>query len=209
MQRPASAATLSRGEMAAPRSAGSPRPLWHFLGQQRQAGAVRIPALLRPEDDGVVTIYTSAGALVRTFAQPDVHEPAEARHLLGTSGVRTSLPRELDALCLRLDGLIDEQEAAARDGDRDRFVELSLLFHRAFVEVSGNRLLLEFADRLQGRQGLMLRVSLAEVDAHDGDVVDEHRRLVESSRRRDLDALGALLRAHMGGEPSAPRLGLA
>ena len=85
---------------------------------------------------------------------------------------------------------------------------MSLLFHRAFVEVGGNRLLLEFADCLQGRQGLMLRMSLAEVVAHDGDVVDEHRRMVESLRRRDLDAFGALLQAHMGGDSSAPRLGL-
>ncbi len=165
-------------------------------------------ALLLLEEDGFVTIYPKRGALVRTFTQQDAEELAGARHLLESGGVRTAPLQALQELCVRLDGLVDAQETALRDGDRDRFVEGSLLFHRAFVEVGGNRLLLELADRLQGRQGLMLRLSLAAVDAHDRDVVDEHRTMTAALRQGDLDGFSALLQAHMGAAPG-PRSGSA
>lgn len=105
--------------------------------------------------------------------------------------------------------MADAQESAARAGDREAFVEASLLFHRAFVEVGGNGLLLELADRLQGRQGLMLRLSLAALPAQDDAVVGEHRQMVEALRRRDLDALLVpAARAHGGRLGTPGRAGL-
>jgi DNA-binding GntR family transcriptional regulator len=159
-------------------------------------------ALLRLEEDGFVTIYPKRGALVRTFTRQDAEEIASARHLLESGGVQAASPRTLEALCTRLDALVDTQYAAVRDGDRESFVAQSLQFHRALVEVGGNRLLLEFADRLQGRQGLLLRLSLAAVHAHDDDVVDEHRQLVAALRRRDFEAFSTLLRTHMSDSPA-------
>jgi DNA-binding GntR family transcriptional regulator len=165
-------------------------------------------ALLRLEEEGWVTIYPKRGALVRAFTAQDGQELAGARHLLETGGVRAASPASLAGMCTRLDALIDAQEAAVREQDRDGFVELCMSFHRAFVEVGGNGLLLDFADRLQNRQAVMLHVSLANIDAHAQEIVDDHRALIDVARRGDLDTFAAALHAHMSHEPT-PRYGLA
>jgi DNA-binding GntR family transcriptional regulator len=165
-------------------------------------------ALLRLEEEGWVTIYPKRGALVRAFTAQDGQELAGARHLLETGGVRTASAEVLAGMCTRLEALIDAQEAAVREQDRDQFVELCMSFHRAFVEVGGNGLLLEFADRLRNRQAVMLHLSLASIDAHARELVDEHRALLDAARHADLDRFADLLRHHMSDSPT-PRFGLA
>jgi DNA-binding GntR family transcriptional regulator len=165
-------------------------------------------ALLRLEEEGWITIYPKRGALVRAFTAQDGQELAGARHLLETGGVRTASPAALEAMCSRLEAVIDAQDAAVRESDRDGFVDLCVSFHRAFVEVGGNGLLLDFADRLQNRQAMMLHLSLATIDAHAPQLVDEHRALIEAARSGDFDRFADLLHAHMSDEPT-PRFGLA
>jgi DNA-binding GntR family transcriptional regulator len=171
-------------------------------------GCSRTPvraALLRLEEEGWLTIYPKRGALVRTFTEQDAREITGARHLLESGGVRAASRAALDALCDRLDALIDAQEAAAREQDRDAFVELSMHFHRAFVEAGGNTLLLEFADRLRGRQAVLLHLSLAAVHAAGDDIIAEHRALVDACRRGDVDRFATLLDEHMHGVRAARR----
>lgn len=171
-------------------------------------GCSRTPvraALLRLEEEGWVTIYPKRGALVRTFTEQDAREVSGARHLLESGGVRAAGPRAVAALCDRLDALIDAQAAAVREHDRDGFVELSMQFHRAFVEAAGNRLLLEFADRLKGQQAALLHLSLAAVHEADDDIVEEHRALVDACRRGDFVRFTALLDTHMHGDRAARR----
>jgi DNA-binding GntR family transcriptional regulator len=171
-------------------------------------GCSRTPvrsALQRLEEEGWVTIYPQRGALVRTFTEQDAREVTGARHLLESGGVRAADPRARAALCDRLDALVDAQAAAVRERNRDGFVELSMQFHSAFVEAAGNRLLLEFADRLKGRQAVLLHLSLAAVHEADDDIVDEHRALVAACRRGDLDRFAALLDDHMNGDRAARR----
>lgn len=165
-------------------------------------------ALVRLAEEGWVTIYPKRGALVRAFTAQDGQELAGARHLLETGGVRTASPAALAEMCTRLEALIDDQETALRTRDRDGFVELCTAFHRVFVEVGGNGLLLDFADRLRTRQAMMLHLSLASIDAHAPQLVDEHRALVDAARRGDVDRFADLLHAHMSDDPS-PRFGLA
>jgi DNA-binding GntR family transcriptional regulator len=172
-------------------------------------GVSRTPvraALLLLEEEGWVTIYPKRGALVRTFTAQDAHELAEARHLLEAGGVRAASPQARAAMCTRLSALVEAQDSAAHAQDRDGFVELCLAYHRGFVEVGGNSLLLEFADRLRNRQAVVLHLSLPTVGEHAHELVEDHRALVAACRRDDVDGFSALLRAHMS---DAPRSGLA
>lgn len=162
-------------------------------------------ALLRLEDEGFVTVYPKRGALVRSFTRHDADEVVAARHLLETGGVRAASPAARADLCTRLDAIVDAQEVALREDDRDGFVELSLAFHRALVEVGGNSLLLEFAERLRNRQAVLLHLSLSTVEERAQDVVDEHRALVDACRRGELEQFSERLHRHM---TDAPRAGL-
>jgi DNA-binding GntR family transcriptional regulator len=165
-------------------------------------------ALLRLEDEGWVTIYPKRGALVRAFTAQDGQEMAGARHLLETGGVRAASPTALAGMCNRLEALIDAQEAAVRAQDRDAFVGLCMSFHRAFIEVGGNGLLLDFGDRLRSRQAVMLHLSLPGIDDQAQGLVAEHRGLLDACRRGDHDAFAALLHDHMS-DKLTPRYGLA
>jgi DNA-binding GntR family transcriptional regulator len=111
-------------------------------------------------------------------------------------------------LCTRLEALIDAQEAAVREQDRDEFVELCMSFHRAFIEVGGNGLLLDFGDRLRSRQAVMLHLKLPTIDTHAQEIIAAHRALLDACRHGDLGRFAVLLHEHISDSP-APRFGLA
>jgi DNA-binding GntR family transcriptional regulator len=165
-------------------------------------------ALLRLMEEGWLTIYPKRGALVREFTADEGREMAQARHLLETNGVRAASPEQRARLCDRLDALVGAQAVAAAKEDRDEFVALCMEFHRAFVELSGNSLLLDFSDRLRGRQAIMLHLSLSSIDALAPELVAEHRELVTACRRGDVAHFAAVLHDHMSDNPTR-RFGLA
>lgn len=162
-------------------------------------GVSRTPvrtALARLQDEGWVTIYSKRGALVRGLSTEELQHSADVRQTLQIIGVERAGPGERAAMKPRLKEMLARQERALEDGPFETFVELAIEFHRVFVELAGNPLFTEFYDKLRDRQAMMLMRSAAVVRERAGDVIDEHRRLMDLAAEGDVAGFAETLRRH-------------
>ncbi|QIK84797.1 GntR family transcriptional regulator [Sanguibacter sp. HDW7] len=148
-------------------------------------GVSRTPvrtALARLQDEGWITVFPKRGALVRGLDDRDVLDLADARHMLESSMVARATPAARAALADRLGAEIDHQEQVLRAQDLDAFIDLTVTFHRSFVEVGGNALVLELESRLADRHRHVLHLHGAAMLDRWEQIVAEHRELVVQLR---------------------------
>lgn len=165
-----------------------------------ELGLSRTPvraALARLRDEGWLRIYPKRGALVGTLSEREVADLAEAKALLETGAIRATGPEELLSLAQRLEGELETQLATLRAGDLADFVELSIAFHREFAAAPGNGVVLELYDRLADRQRFLLFSYGQRLLDRAGEIVSEHRAMLEALGHGDADRFGDLLRAHL------------
>jgi DNA-binding GntR family transcriptional regulator len=153
-------------------------------------------ALTRLQDEGLVAIYPQRGALVRELTEREVHESARVRQALESAGIHRSDPALRERLARQLADNVAAQEAALGAGDFAAFTTLAMAFHRAFVEMSGNEVMLEVYDRLADRQRLSIARSSQRITDQPAHVLHEHRILLEDARRGDWTSFAAHLDDH-------------
>jgi DNA-binding GntR family transcriptional regulator len=153
-------------------------------------------ALARLQDEGWVTIYAQRGALVRELSSEEIRESAEMRHALESAGIRRASADQRTQLTDRLGSNLDEQEQALARGDFPAFATLAMRFHRTFVELARNSLMLSAYDRLQDRQYLSIVHSAERINDAPERVLTEHRALLEDARAGDWAAFSAHLDEH-------------
>lgn len=153
-------------------------------------------ALTRLQDEGLLTIYPQRGALVRELTEQEVLESADVRHALESAGIQRSDPARREQLAERLAQNVDEQQTALEQGDFAAFATLAMSFHRTFVEMSGNSVMLALYDRLADLQYLSIVRSSQRMAEEPTEVLDEHRTLLEDARRGDWSAFAIHLNDH-------------
>lgn len=165
----------------------------------KDLGVSRTPvrtALSRLQTEGWVTIYPQRGALVRELTYDEIRDAAEVRHAMETAGVLRSDPAHAEPLLGELDASIEKQRKALADGDFATFNEESQRFHRGFVELSGNAMMLSLYDRVQDRQLLSTARSAPAIAADADGVLDEHRLLLRHARAGDWVEFAKVLEPH-------------
>jgi DNA-binding GntR family transcriptional regulator len=153
-------------------------------------------ALSRLQEEGWVTIYPQRGALVRELSEQEVREAADVRHALETAGVERGSPRRREEHGTALEANLAEQDAALSAGDFATFTRLAMTFHRGFVQMAGNAVMLTLYDRLQDWQLLSIVRSSERIVGDPAQVLGEHRALLEAGRTGDWTAFAALLDEH-------------
>ncbi|MER7332999.1 MULTISPECIES: GntR family transcriptional regulator [unclassified Micromonospora] len=166
-----------------------------------ELGVSRTPvraALARLQDEGWITVYPKRGALVRRMSEKAAEDLVDARLIIEATAVQRATPERRMALAARLEQDIDQQKEALADRDLNGFIELTIAFHRSFVEVGGNLVMLELNDRLADRQRFLLfsygETLLARCEA----IIAEHENLVARLRADDAQGFAEALRAHVG-----------
>jgi DNA-binding GntR family transcriptional regulator len=165
-----------------------------------QLGMSRTPvrtALARLQDEGWIRIYPKTGALVRGLTAEDVADIVDARVMLETSGVTRATPQVRARLAVDLLPAIQEQRQVLAAGDMQRFVELSVEFHGAFLEVGGNPYLIDLGERLSDRQRQMLFAHQDTMRRRSAHIIDEHEHLLDCLRADDPARFDQVLRAHL------------
>jgi DNA-binding GntR family transcriptional regulator len=153
-------------------------------------------ALTRLQDEGWLTIYPQRGALVRELSEQEIRESADVRHALESAGIQRSDPARRELLADLLAQNVDEQQRALEHGDFATFATLAMRFHRAFVEMSGNTVMLALYDRLADRQYLSIVRSAQRTADEPAQVLSEHRTLLEDAGRGDWSAFATHLDDH-------------
>jgi len=174
-----------------------------MLGETALAAALgmsRTPvrtALARLSDEGWIVVYPKRGALVQGLSERAIAELADARFVLETTGVDRAPEVRRAELATTLEKVIVDQRKALARKDVQRFITLTLQFHRGFVEAGGNGILLELYDRLSDRHRFALFAARDRLLGRSMDILAEHQELVTHLREGDVSAFARTLRGHI------------
>lgn len=165
-----------------------------------EIGVSRTPvrvALARLQDEGWIHIYPKRGAIVQGIDERTVSELADARYVLETTAVERASEPMRNRLAEKLGALITQHRAAFAEGDVARFIELTLEFHRGFVEAGDNRVMLEMYSLLSDRHRFTLFMNSRHLLDRSDELIAEHEALVAHLRSGDSAAFAATLREHI------------
>ena len=193
--------TLRERSLEALRAAiltGRYRPGDH-LGEVELAGSLGVSrgtvreALRHLQQEGLVTAGNRGMLRVNSLSSAEVHELFRVRAALEGLAVReviASPRREAAAAALRaaVERLSDEDEPAAR-------MEADLAFHLMLCQLSGNSMLVEAWQRLEGR----MRVAILNGASWQAPMMarDRHVPIVEAIERGDVEAAVRVVDEHM------------
>ena len=154
-------------------------------------------ALARLQDEGWILIYPKRGAVVQGVDERTAAELADARFVLETTGVDRATPALRTQLADRLEALVDQQEEAFSRSDIAGFIDLTLQFHRGFVEAGDNSVLLELYAHLSDRHRFILVAGGDTLLARCEDIIADHRALTNHLRNGEVEAFAKRLRSHI------------
>lgn len=193
--------TLRERSLEALRAAilsGRYRPGDH-LGEVELAGSLGVSrgtvreALRHLQQEGLVTAGNRGMLRVNSLTSAEVRELFRVRAALEGLAVReviASPRREAAAETLRtaVERLSDEDEPAAR-------MEADLAFHLLLCQLSGNSMLVEAWQRLEGR----MRVAILNGAAWQAPMMarDRHAPIVDAIERGDVEAARSVIEHHM------------
>src|SRR3712207_417899 len=177
---------------------GRYRPGDH-LGEVELAGSLGVSrgtvreALRHLQQEGLVTSGNRGMLRVNSLTPAEVHELFRGRPALEGLAVREVIasPRReaaVEALRTALERLSDDEERAAR-------MEADLAFHLTLCRLSGNSMLVEAWQRLEGR----MRVAILNGASWQAPMMarDRHRPIVEAVERGDVEAAVRIVDEHM------------
>lgn len=163
-------------------------------------GVSRTPvreALLRLEVEGLIKLYPKKGALVLAVSAQEIADVVETRLLVEEFAARKAVPAS-PRLIARLEELLAEQSALARDGDLAAVSVADRCFHAEIVRNAGNQILSRLYDQLRDRQ---LRMGVAVLEAHPDRIaanITEHSELLDAIRSGDAEEAARVVRRHVG-----------
>ena len=151
-------------------------------------------ALRVVEAEGFVHILPRRGAVVATLDETAVRDLFAVREQLETLAAGLAAERASAKDVARLRRLLEEASAATDAKDFDQVAELNSAFHRAVIDVSGNRWLLSISAAMYYHVHWVFRVGAAQRAPHSW---EEHIRLVDAIEARDPAAASAAAREHV------------
>ena len=147
-------------------------------------GPVR-EALRQLEAQRLIESLPNRGARVREFTERDLAEIFPVRAGLERTAVEQALPR-LAGCVDALEQHNDRLAQAARDGDLQAQMRLSIAFHREIVETAGNQLLVSVWEGLGIELWTTLSLRLHHTEIYSKSA--EHAELIAAFRRGDPEA---------------------
>ncbi|MCL4800968.1 MAG: GntR family transcriptional regulator [Burkholderiales bacterium] len=146
--------------------------------------------------EGMVTLKPRRGCYVTEVADRDLDEIFPVLALLEGRCAHEATLKATTADLRRLEALHDALETHASKGNRDRFFEANQDFHRAVMELAGNRWLAQVIQdlrkvlRLARHHSLLARGRVQQSLA-------EHRAILAAMRARDAERAGELMHLHL------------
>ncbi len=187
-------AWLKKHIVTLPRTEGS------FLTEAevcRATGMSRTPvreALLRLEADGFLQILPKKGAYVPPITEAEVEAIMQARELVEDFCVRRAVVLA-DVVAAELERLLKQQEEQQKLPLE--FIESDREFHRTIVRAANNPVLAGFYESLRDRQMRMGVHAIATSERRVGNVLAEHRAIVEGVHSADPERAAAAMAEHL------------
>jgi DNA-binding GntR family transcriptional regulator len=153
-------------------------------------------ALVRLEQDGLVSHERHRGAKVRLVSEREAVEIIEARAALESLAVRSAALNATKEDVAELRGLVRQMKALLKDGDLLRVSDLNARLHRRLLEISGNATAIRLTSTLNSQLvRFQFRTILAPGRALHS--LAEHAAVVEAVAAHDPEAAEQAMRTHL------------
>lgn len=147
--------------------------------------------------EGMVTLKPRRGAYVTEVSDRDLDDIFPVLALLEARCAHEATEHARPEDIRRLDAIHDTLEKHAAAGNLDRFFEANQDFHRALLDLAGNRWLEQVIQDLRRVLRLTRHHSLL-AQGRVAESLHEHRAILAAIRSRNAERAGELMRAHLG-----------
>jgi DNA-binding GntR family transcriptional regulator len=153
-------------------------------------------ALVRLEQDGLVSHERHRGAKVRLVTEEEAVEILEARAALESVAVRSAALNATKADVTELRGLLAQMKSLLKDGDLLRVSDVNARLHRRLLEISRNQTAIRLTATLNSQLvRFQFRTILAPGRAPQS--LAEHTAVVDAVAAHDPDAAEQAMRTHL------------
>lgn len=162
-------------------------------------GVSRTPvreALIRLAEEKLVDIFPQSGTFVSRIPVAALPEAVIIRKALETAALDMALVAADGVGLLELERIIARQEAMAGLSDQDGFHAADEAFHESIASLASHPGLWRVAQQAKTQIDRCRRLTLPE-PGRMGQVISEHRAIVDAMRRRDAAAARAALDKHL------------
>ena len=153
-------------------------------------------ALVRLEQDGLVSHERHRGAKVRLVTEEEAVEILEARAALESVAVRSAALNATKADVTELRGLLAQMKSLLKDGDLLRVSDVNARLHRRLLQISRNQTAIRLTATLNSQLvRFQFRTILAPGRAPQS--LAEHTAVVDAVAAHDPDAAEQAMRTHL------------
>lgn len=162
-------------------------------------GVSRTPvrdALARLRDERLVAIVPQLGTFVTFIDQEAVADAHFVREALEVEAVRIAAQKATAESVAALTANLDAQQRAVDADDAEAFARLDDDLHHLLCDLSGREVAWRLSERTRGQLDRVRLLSLPEA-GYRGQMLAEHRAVVDAVAAHDADAAEAQLRHHL------------
>lgn len=162
-------------------------------------GVSRTPireALVRLRDERLVSIVPQLGTYVSRISPQAVADAGFIREALECAAIREAAMAATEDDIETLEVNMRGQERAEERGDFDAFYVLDEDFHRVLCDLSGHATVWAVSQRAKGHLNRIRHLSLP-IPSYLGEMISEHRAVVEAVADHDPDEAEGRLRHHL------------
>jgi DNA-binding GntR family transcriptional regulator len=166
----------------------------------KMLGVSRTPlreAFFQLESEGFVVVTPRRGAVVSELSEKDAAEIYIIKSTLEALAGRLAMKYITDDTVKKLIVLNDQMMKIAKSKEKDyrALLDLNADFHRILNEAASNGKLLQQINLLRN-QTLRYNYIYLSVLSHLDQSIGEHAQIIDASKKRDADAIEALLKNH-------------
>jgi DNA-binding GntR family transcriptional regulator len=155
-----------------------------------------IKALLKLEQENLVTIEKNKGASVKSFTLQEVINYIEIREALEGLAIRSSVHNLKDEDIERLGGILKEMDECVRNGKLDGYSNLNKAFHEIIYSASGNKQAVEMIKMIKTQLNRFHFKTIL-VPGRNQESYAEHARIYQALSQRNEDEAEAAIRKHV------------
>ncbi len=155
-----------------------------------------IKALLKLEQENLVTIEKNKGATVKSFTLREVMNYVEIREALEGLSIRSSVRNISDEAVRRLSGILMEMEECVRSSKLDGYSDLNRAFHEIIYSASDNEQAVEMIKMIKTQLNRFHFKTIL-VPGRNRESHAEHEQIYQALLHRNEEAAEAAIRKHV------------
>jgi DNA-binding GntR family transcriptional regulator len=155
-------------------------------------------AIIRLSEEGLIKVVPQGGTFVATIEVQRYIEACFIRFRLEVGAAAEAAKRHTFEDLGRLELLLNQQIEAVEKEDYTNFFELDESFHKAIFAAARLSGVWAFVNQAKGEIDRMRHLKMVFGVRRTGEVIDEHRAIVEAIRDASPDAAVAAMSRHLG-----------